>query len=189
MLKSQRVIGSILLVGLGTLIPISFASAHTELVSSSPSAGEIVNMSQESISITFSEPPLIDGAAIIILNSTGEILDSSTPTLDGTTLSIPWPAALTPGQITVRWRASADDGHVISDEFGFNYTAAAEGGIAPSPSISATTTDPATTGTPVPLVLETDDSPDESNNNLVVGIAIISLVGFVAASMFLRRSK
>jgi methionine-rich copper-binding protein CopC len=179
------------LAGLATFIPTTSASAHTDLVSSSPSAGEIVNVSQESISITFSEPPLVDGAAIVILNSTGEILESPAPTLDGATLSIPWPAALTPGQITVQWRASADDGHVISDKFGFNYTAAAEGGMAPGPSDSAAPTDPTATETPVAIAmpLATDDSAAEGNNNLVVGIAIVSLVGLVAAGMFLRRSK
>lgn len=191
MSKSQRIIGSVLLVGLGTFNPVSSASAHTDLVSSSPSADEIVNASQESISITFSEPPLIDGAAIVVLNSSGEILDSPAPTLDGASLSIPWPADLTPGQITVQWRATADDGHVISDEFGFNYTAAAEGGMAPSPSDSAAPTDPVATETPVAIAmpLAVDDSAAEGNNNLVIGIAIVSLVGLVAAGMFLRRSK
>jgi methionine-rich copper-binding protein CopC len=191
MSKSHRIIGSVLLAGLGTFIPISFASAHTDLVSSSPSADEIVNASQESISITFSEPPLVEGAAIVILNSTGETLDSPAPTLDGASLSIPWPADLTPGQITVQWRATADDGHVLSDEFGFNYTAAAEGGMAPGPSDSAAPTDPTATETPVAIAmpLATDDSAAEGNNNLVVGIAIVSLVGLVAAGMFLRRSK
>jgi methionine-rich copper-binding protein CopC len=191
MSKSQRIIGSVLLAGLATFIPTTSASAHTDLVSSSPGADEIVNASQESISITFSEPPLVDGAAIVILNSTGETLDSPAPTLDGASLSIPWPADLTPGQITVQWRATADDGHVLSDEFGFNYTAAAEGGMAPGPSDSAAPTDPTATETPVAIALPlaTDDSAAESNNNLVVGIAIVSLVGLVAAGMFLRRSK
>lgn len=191
MSKSQRIIGSVLLAGLGTFIPVSSTSAHTDLVSSSPSADEIVNASQESISITFSEPPLIDGAAIVVLNLSGEILDSPAPTLDGASLSIPWPADLTPGQVTVQWRASADDGHVISDEFGFNYTAAAEGGMAPSPSDSAAPTDPVATETPVAIAmpLAVDDSAAEGNNNLVIGVAIVSLVGLVAAGMFLRRSK
>jgi methionine-rich copper-binding protein CopC len=187
--KSQRIIGSVLLAGVGTFIPISSASAHIDLVSSSPSADEIVNASQKSISITFNEPPLIAGATIVVLDSTGEILDSPAPTLDGVSLSIPWPADLMPGQVTVQWRATADDGHVLSDVFGFNYTAAAEGGMAPSSSASATPGDPAATETPVAMPFATDDSAVESNNNLVVGIAIVSLVGLVAAGMFLRRSK
>jgi len=191
MSKSQRIIGSVLLAGLATFMPMSFASAHTDLVSSSPGADEIVNASQESISITFSEPPLVEGAAIVVLNSTGEILDSPAPTLDGASLSIPWPVDLTPGQITVQWRATADDGHVLSDEFGFNYTAAAEGGMAPGPSDSAAPADPTTMETPVAIAmpLGTEDSAAEGNNNLVIGIAIVSLAGLVAAGMFLRRSK
>jgi methionine-rich copper-binding protein CopC len=191
MSKFQRIIGSVLLAGLATFIPTTSASAHTDLVSSSPSADEIVNASQESISITFSEPTLVDGAAIVVLNSAGGTLDTPTPTLEGATISIPWPVDLTPGQITVQWRATADDGHVLSDEFGFNYTAAAEGGMAPGPSDSAAPTDPTATETPVAIAmpLATDDSATEGNNNLVVGIAIVSLVGLVAAGMFLRRSK
>ena len=125
-LKPQRIIGSILLAGLGLFAPISSASAHTDLVSTSPTADSDVNASQESISITFSEPPLVDGAAIVVMNSTGDILDSPAPALEGASLSIPWPADLTPGKVTIQWRATADDGHVLSEEFVFNYTAAAE---------------------------------------------------------------
>jgi methionine-rich copper-binding protein CopC len=188
---SQRIIGSVLLAGLATFMPISFASAHTDLVNTSPVADSDVLASEPVISLTFAEPVLVDGAAIVILNSTGETLDSPAPTLEGATISIPWPVDLTPGQITVQWRATADDGHVLSDEFGFNYTAAAEGGMAPGPSDSAAPTDPTATETPVAIAmpLATDDSAAEVNNNLVVGIAIVSLVGLVAAGMFLRRSK
>jgi len=192
MSKSQRIIGSVLLAGLATFIPTTSASAHTDLVSSSPGADEIVNASQESISITFSEPPLVDGAAIVILNSTGETLDSPAPNLDGASLSIPWPADLTPGQVTVQWRATADDGHVLSDEFGFNYTAAAEGGMAPGPSDSAMPTEPTIMATPEAMAADegtTIELPRRDRSNTILGIAIVSLVGLVAAGMFLRRSK
>ena len=193
-IKPQRIIGSVLLAGIGLFVPISSASAHTDLVSSSPSADEIVNAAQESISITFSEPPLVDGAAIVVLDAAGEILDSPAPSLAGASLSIPWPANLTPGNVTIQWRATADDGHVLSDEFTFNYTAAAEGGMAPSPSDSALPTEsaePTIMATPeaIAMPMSIDDAPAESNNNLVIGIAIVSLVGLVAAGMFLRRSK
>jgi methionine-rich copper-binding protein CopC len=190
LLKSQRIIGSILLVGLGTLLPMTSATAHTDLVSSSPGADEIVNASQESISITFSEPPLVDGAAIVVLNSAGGTLDTPTPTLEGATISIPWPVDLTPGQVTVQWRATGQDGHVLTGEFGFNYTAAAEGGMAPSPTDSAMPTEPEASATPeaVAMPLGAEDSAAGSNN-LVIGIAIVSLAGLVAAGMFLRRSK
>jgi methionine-rich copper-binding protein CopC len=158
--------------------------------------GSDVNAAQEKISLTFSEPPLVDGAAIVVMNSSGDILDSPAPALDGASLSIPWPADLTPGNVTVQWRATAQDGHVESGEFVFNYTAAAEGGMAPSPAASAMPTesaDPTMTAMATPEVvampLAVDDAPAEENNNLIVGIAIVSLLGLIAAGLFLRRSK
>jgi methionine-rich copper-binding protein CopC len=194
-LKTQRIIGAILLAGLGLFAPVSSASAHTELLSTSPAADSDVNASQETISLTFAEPPLVDGAAIVVMNSSGDILDSPAPALDGASLYIPWPADLTPGKVTVQWRATADDGHVLSDEFVFNYTAAAEGGMAPSPAASTLpSAEPMMTALATPeaiaMPLAIDDAPAEAgNNNLVMGIAIVSLVGLVVAGLYLRRSK
>ncbi len=195
LLKTQRIIGAILLAGLGLFAPITSASAHTELLSTSPAADSDVNASQETISLTFAEPPLVDGAAIVVMNSSGDILDSPAPALDGASLYIPWPADLTPGKVTVQWRATADDGHVLSDEFVFNYTAAAEGGMAPSPAASTLpSAEPMMTALATPeaiaMPLAIDDAPAEAgNNNLVMGIAIVSLVGLVVAGLYLRRSK
>lgn len=196
-LKSQRIIGAILLAGLGLFGPISPATAHTDVVSTSPAADSDVNASQETISLTFTEPPLVDGAAIVVMNSDGDILDSPAPALEGASISIPWPADLTPGKVTVQWRATADDGHVLSGEFVFNYTAAAEGGMAPSPSGSALPTEsaePMVTALATPeaviMPLAIDDAPaEESGSNLIVIIAIVSLVGLVVAGLFMRRSK
>jgi methionine-rich copper-binding protein CopC len=190
-LKSKRIIGALFLAGLGLFAPISSASAHTDLVSTSPTADSDVNAAQETISITFAEPTLVDGAAIVVVDSTGTTIETPAPTQDGASLSIPWPAGLTPGLVTVQWRATGDDGHVLTGEFGFNYTAAAEGGMAPSPAASA---EPMMTAMATPeaiaMPLAVDDAPDaEGSNTLVLGIAIVSLVGLVAAGLFLRRSK
>jgi methionine-rich copper-binding protein CopC len=193
-LKPQRIISVILLAGLGILAPISSASAHTDVVSTSPADGSDVNASQETISLTFAEPTLEDGAAIVVMDSTGAILDSPAPVLDGATISIPWPADLRPGKVTVQWRATGQDGHVLSGEFVFNYTAAAEGGIAPSASaLPAESADPMMTALATPeavaMPLAIDDAPAESGSNLIVIIAIVSLVGLVVAGIFMRRSK
>jgi methionine-rich copper-binding protein CopC len=196
-LKSQRIIGAILLAALGIFAPMTPAAAHTDLVGTSPAADSDVLAAQETISLTFSEPPLVDGAAIVVMTSEGDILDSPAPELEGASLSIPWPADLTTGMTTVQWRATAQDGHVESGEFVFNYTAAAEGGMAPSPAASAVPTEsaePVMTAMATPEVvampLAVDDaSGAEGNNNLVLIIAIVSLVGLVAAGLYLRRSK
>jgi methionine-rich copper-binding protein CopC len=195
-LKLQRIIGAILLAALGIFATITPAAAHTDLVSTSPTADSDALAAQDTISLTFSEPPLVDGAAIVVMTSAGDILDSPAPALDGASLSIPWPADLTTGIVTVQWRATAQDGHVESGEFLFNYTAAAEGGMAASPAASAVpseSAEPMMTALATPEVvampLAIEDAPAEDENNLVVVIAIVSLAGLVAAGLYLRRSK
>jgi methionine-rich copper-binding protein CopC len=176
--------------------PVSSAFAHTELVSTSPVADSDVNASQETIEITFSEPPLVDGAAIVVMNEAGDILDSPAPALNGSTLSIPWPADLTPGQVLITWRATAADGHVISDEFSFKYTAAAESGIAPSVSPIPTAETSATPepmmsafDTPVTTAIPMEATTTSTASNTALIIAIVALAGLLAVGLYLRRSK
>jgi methionine-rich copper-binding protein CopC len=174
--------------------PVTTAVAHTEIVSTSPAKDSDANVPQESISITFSEPPLVAGAAIVVMTEAGDILDSPAPTLAGATLSIPWPADLTPGEVLVTWRATADDGHVLSDEFSFKYTAAAESGVAPS----ALPAD-AGTGTPEPMMSALDSpittalplAEDEASgaSNTAAIVAIAAMAGLIAVGLYLRRSR
>ena len=192
--NSKSLLSVLALVGASVLGPISTTLAHTEIVSTSPTAQADVNVSQESISITFSEPPLIEGAAIVVMNEAGDILDSPAPTLAGATLSIPWPLDLTPGIVLVTWRATADDGHVLSNEFSFKYTAAAESGVAPS----ALPAD-AGTGTPEPMMSALDTpittalplAEDETSgaSNTAAIVAISALAGLIAIGLYLRRSR
>jgi len=191
---SRRLLSILALVGLYLFAPVTTAVAHTEIVSTSPAANTDVNVSQESISITFSELPLVAGAAIVVMTEAGDILDSPAPILAGATLSIPWPIDLTPGEVLVTWRATADDGHVLSNEFSFKYTAAAESGVAPS----ALPAD-AGTGTPEPMMSALDTpittalplAEDETSgaSNTAAIVAISALAGLIAVGLYLRRSR
>lgn len=191
---SRRLLSVLALVGASVFSPISIALAHTEIVSTSPAAKAEVNVSQESISITFSEPPLVDGAAIVVMNEAGDILDSPAPTLAGATLSIPWPTNLTPGDVLVTWRATADDGHVLSNEFSFKYTAAAESGVAPSalPADGGTgTPEPMMSAldTPVTTALPPVEEATSGASNTAGIVAIAALAGLIAVGLYLRRSR
>lgn len=176
--------------------PVSSAFAHADLVSTSPVADSDVNASQETIEITFSEPPLVDGAAIVVMNEAGDILDSPAPALNGSTLSIPWPADLTPGRVLVTWRATAADGHVVSDEFSFKYTAAAESGIAPSVNPIPTAETSATPepmmsalDTPITTAIPMEAATTSAASNTALIVAIVALAGLLAIGLYLRRSK
>lgn len=209
---SKRIISVIVLAIMALVGPTSAALAHVELISTSPTVNSDIGAAQESISLTFSEPPLVDGAAIVVMNQAGDILDSPAPALKGASLSIPWPPDLTPGKVLITWRATASDGHVQSGEFFFNYTAAAESAPAPSASAApdggassvptgadtavptgADTAAPepmmTTLETPVTNAVPTEVTQTFGSNNLALIVAISALAGLVAVGLYLRRSK
>ena len=116
----MRALRLVIATTLVSLVSISQANAHTELVSSNPASGQTITAGQV-IELTFSEAPLLAGSSISVVDQEGNTLDTSLPTLDGNVLSVDWPQDAPAGQMTVNWRAVADDGHVVSDSFTFTY--------------------------------------------------------------------
>jgi methionine-rich copper-binding protein CopC len=100
------------------------AQAHTELVSSSPAADAQV-AAPSAISLTFTEAPILEGSSIVLSDATGMQYSTGQLTLEGSTLTGDWPADLPVGYTKVSWRAVADDGHVVTGDYSFYYSAAA----------------------------------------------------------------
>ncbi len=173
-----------LLTLLGFLFVFAPASqAHTELISSSPAAGSTIDV-PTSIELTFSEAPLLEGSAIVIHDPEGIELATSELSLNGTSLSLPWPEEAQPGKLLVSWRAVADDGHVLTGEFDFEYTAAAISQMQVTP-LGATPEATQSRGqTPVEKQI---DAPRKLNV-VVLGMGIVLLlVAFVVAAISNRR--
>lgn len=100
------------------------AQAHTELVSTSPMADAQI-AAPRPIALTFTEAPIIEGSAIVLADSNGTQYTAAPLTLEGATLVGGWPSDLPVGYTKVSWRAVADDGHVVTGEYNFYYSAAA----------------------------------------------------------------
>ena len=109
----------------------SVASAHSQLVSSSPGAGDVVAPAPTEIRLAFSEPiegrytslDLVDGSGRALLADAG----APDPT-DGHILVAEAPP-LPPGSYTVNWRAvSASDGHVTQGFITFGVGSGSSGG-------------------------------------------------------------
>ena len=191
--SAKRILGVVVVAGFSVFTPITAASAHTEIVSSVPAAGEAVNAALTAISITFNEPPLLEGSAIVVTDASGNVVPTEAATLEGATLTTPWPAALTPGTIKVEWRAASGDGHPVTGEFTFDYTAAAESGVAPSadPQVTAYT-DPTVIASPMPVEAVTtgitvDDGANQATNYvrfIALGLVVALVVGI---GIFLNR--
>lgn len=116
-----RLISAIALALFGSFFIATSANAHADLVSTSPTDGSDVDVAPAQISITFSEPVLEAGTAIVLNQADGTEIPVGPLNLDGSTISVASPADLAAGEYKVTWRAAADDGHVLTGEFGFTF--------------------------------------------------------------------
>jgi methionine-rich copper-binding protein CopC len=95
------------------------ALAHVEFLTSNPNPGATVTAPQ-TITLTFSEPPLTLGAAVVLVDSSG-VSRSADVSVSGSTLSALWLTGLAAGPISARWRVTADDGHVLEGTLDFTF--------------------------------------------------------------------
>jgi methionine-rich copper-binding protein CopC len=119
------------------------ASAHTELVKTTPADGTQITAAPDAVSLTFSGEVLKLGAAVKVSGPGG-----STPMgaakLKGKTVSWPVTGDLPNGTYNVSWRVTAADGHPIDGTFDFVLQAPKPSGT-PGP---AAVVDPTPTSTP-----------------------------------------
>lgn len=111
-----------LLIALFTPITVSSSvQAHTDLVSTSPAADSVTEVPPAFISVTFSEPPITEGAAIVLADVAGNVIPVGEVMFEGAKMSVASPPDLPPTEYVVTWRISAEDGHVLTGEFNFTY--------------------------------------------------------------------
>ncbi len=147
------------------------ALAHTQLEKSNPTDGASVNAPLSRIELTFSEPPLIDGSKISLSDSSGAIIPTGDTGLEGSTLYVPWPDSITPGLITINWRAVADDGHVEDGTLSFTYSAGA------TDSVSAVAT-PLAIATPIAIAEPLAAKPATSSSKIIpISLGVLVLIG------------
>lgn len=100
------------------------AVAHTELVSSDPADGEVLEMAPSSVLLTFDEDVL--KAAVTISDAAGSVVSSPNGAVANSTVTVPWPAGLADGSYAVNYRIVSTDGHpvdgVIALAFGAGVT-------------------------------------------------------------------
>ncbi|MEY4493415.1 MAG: hypothetical protein RL355_764 [Actinomycetota bacterium] len=120
-MRFTRLILAVVLALFSSFFVTPSASAHTELVNTSPIDGAEIDVAPAVISLTFSDPVLEVGTAIVLNQADGTEVELGELTFEGATVSASAPADLTPGEYTVTWRAAADDGHVQTGEFAFTF--------------------------------------------------------------------
>jgi methionine-rich copper-binding protein CopC len=126
------------------------AAAHDALVSSAPADGARVAHAPTRIVLTFDQPALALGTAVVVTSSAGQQIQAGAPRLVDNTVTQPLQPGAPAGPYTVLWRVTSADGHPISGRFTFQATAAsterADGPSTLPPAPDAPVQDPAGTG-------------------------------------------
>jgi methionine-rich copper-binding protein CopC len=125
------------------------ASAHDDLVSSSPAPGERLASAPVSVTLIFSDEMLADGAEVAIIDGSGRDWAAGEPVVSETTVSVELEPDMPEAGYEIQWRVVSSDGHPISDIVPFTVgdfepltrkpspSSASEGGHAPGESESA----------------------------------------------------
>lgn len=104
---------------IATLLIATPASAHDQLISSSPAADERLASAPESITMTFSGDLLVldessTGAVVVVMDSSGDDWVSGDVTVDGRTVTAPLAPGMPEAGYQVRWQVVSEDGHPIA---------------------------------------------------------------------------
>jgi hypothetical protein len=151
---------------LSFLTPPAFA--HSELVSSNPSASVNIQQLPEQIELEFNEELLNlgTGNSISIMSPSGEDLGMGDTSTEGAKITRLLNTTSETGQFQVKYRVASADGHVLNGSYIFNLTQA----------VVATTTN------------EKTNVPESGSNLLVtlgaiiLGSALVLLIGLVIRS-------
>jgi copper transport protein len=128
------------------LAPSAPASAHAELVDSTPANGARLDKPPAQVTLTFTEGVnLIDGG-IRLVDSLGDPVSTPAPSVDGRTVRWRMPSGLDNGKYLVSWRVVSADGHPVQGAFSFGIGVDAQGVV------GAGSNQPATAPAPVVLI-------------------------------------
>ncbi|WP_447948066.1 copper resistance CopC family protein [Microbacterium maritypicum] len=144
----RRIAAGLALATVATLAIATPASAHDQLISSSPAADEQLAAAPESITMTFSGELLVldeslTGAVVLVVDASGKDWVSGDVTVAGRTVTAPLEPGMPTAGYQVRWQVVSEDGHPIAGVVPFTVgdaepmAAPAPGGAAETPSASA----------------------------------------------------
>ncbi len=171
----------------GVLLPVSEASAHTDLVSTVPTAGAVLDTAPANVVLTFNEDLLAASAEASILDASGGLISTTEATVAGSVVTIPWPASLGAGAYEVAYRVASGDGHPVTGTVPFSYTGPTE--VA---SQSARVVAPAASplGEPAagPSSEPTPEPAGTALNLLITGALLVAAV-LVGGFVLIRRGR
>lgn len=133
-MRFPRLVITVFLAMMALILGSGPAHAHAKLVSSSPAHGSSLTSVPDEVSFTFNENLLAGSTTIAFVDGTGTVISSSPGVITGPSITSPWPAAASTGQIQVSYRVVSADSHPITGTMTVTFSAAdGPSGSAPTP--------------------------------------------------------
>ncbi|WP_051706154.1 copper resistance CopC family protein [Nocardioides aequoreus] len=172
------------------------ARAHSDLVGSTPRAGDTVALGTERLVLVFSDPLVPGQAQVLVRDAAGRDVSTGRPALDGPSVEVPL-RLQRPGRHAVTYRVLSADGHTVVGELAFSVRAPADAPASAGPA-PGTTSGSAPSGqdvgagtTAVPVVPEVA-LPAQSVEDTWVPSPLwwlAALSGLAVAAALLRRLR
>ena len=181
--RARWAMGALALVTLVTLSVVAgaapAATAHDQVLSTSPTTGENVDTAPKQVAMVFSDDILSVGAIMLIVDEQGRNWAEGTLKLDRATVTQPLAPGLPNGAYEVRWRVVSADGHPIAGTFPFSVGTVTAGSGSGSGSASA---GPAASGpaTVSPQPGAADAGTEQARTGAIGGglpLAVVALLG------------
>ena len=194
--RVRRVLWVVLCAVAVTALSAAPASAHDDLLGTTPADGTTLATAPDQVVLTFTDPAVALGTQVVVTGPDGTDLAQGAVQLVGSTVVQPLAAARPAGVYRVDWRVTSADGHPVSNTFTFTVTS-------PSGPVSATpTTSPAGTAiataaptpasstatVPVGTVENTAQSGRISGSGAVLGVLALVVLALVVVRIGRARS-
>lgn len=125
LISNRRILLSIFVGFLVATLNPSALSAHTNLISSNPAAGAIVESWPTQIILEFDEPLLDIGESksnyVVVNNAIGDQVSNNDEAVDSNQIKVTLSPNKVLGQVLIFYRVISADGHPVEGEFTFSY--------------------------------------------------------------------
>ena len=188
-----------LLAGLLSLAFAPVALAHSNEVSADPPAESVLDQAPDRVTLTFDEPLLDAGAALVVSAGDGTVVSVDPPLIDGKSISTALAAGV-PGTYQVSYRVVSGDGHPVTGEYSFTVVgqvaSPAQGSVSPEPTLVTQEAESGTpdtgspnTGSPNTGSPNTGSPNTGSPNTVLLGLGLVALVAIACVIVLVARRR
>lgn len=169
------------------------ARAHSELVSTTPEDGQVLDAPPTEVTLTFNEDLLPDFVSVIATDEAGQVVELTVTGVSGPTAIVSWPPNAPGGEWRVDYRVVSQDGHPVEGSMTFAYAAASPSPTptspapSPAPSTSAAPQPAPTSAKPSPSAVPASESSGPSTGWIIAIVGVGALIGVVVVGLIARR--